>query len=119
MKINILIKAIFFISFLLLASCSKEDQKLAVIISSLTNDGETVPQIAGYFTYESNGVEYKDDINFDGVGAKNVVGSSINKVFVKKTSGTGSYLIVILEDSKPIFKTKMSASSAPVTYKKP
>ena len=119
MKINIFIKAIFLISFLLLVSCSKEDQKLAVIISSLTNDGETVPQVVGYFTYESNGIEYKDDINFDGVGAKNVIGSSINEVFVQKESGTGSYLVVILENSVPIFKTEMSACSKPITYIKP
>lgn len=119
MKNNNFIKAFFFLSFLLVTSCSKEDQKLAVIISSLTNDGETIPQVAGYFTYESNGVEYKDEINFDGVGAKNVIGSSINEVFVQKKSGTGSYLVVILENSVPVFKTEMSASSKPITYIKP
>jgi hypothetical protein len=112
-------KILFLLTFLLVASCAEEDQKLAVIISSLTNDGETIPQVVGHFTYESNGVEYKDDINFDGVGAKNVIGSSINEVFVQKKSGTGSYLIVILENSEPIFKTEMSASSAPITYIKP
>jgi hypothetical protein len=119
MNDNKYMKILFLLTFLLVASCSEEDQKLAVIISSLTNDGETIPQVVGHFTYESNGVEYKDDINFDGVGAKNVIGSSINEVFVQKKSGTGSYLIVILENSEPIFKTEMSTSSAPITYIKP
>ncbi len=107
-------------SLFLTASCSEETKKLAIVISSMSINGDTTPSIVGYFVYENNGIEYKEDIKFEeGVGAKNLKGSSINKVFVRKASGTGAYRLTILEDLKVVFQTEMSRDESPIIYIKP
>ena len=116
MKLNF-----FIISLLLLFStCYAEvDDRLAVVFSSTAINGDTAPHIKGYFIYINKGVEYKEDIQFRGLGSKNLRGSSIEKVYVRKVSGTGSYRITVVEGGKIIFQTEMSRDELPIIYVKP
>ena len=96
---------------------AQTENKLAVVITSVSPSNENQLKLKGYYIYISKAKEIKEEIDKNAWGW-NFEGDYIKEVKVKKVSGEGSFQLFVIENDQFIFESGTVETSEPVIYKR-
>jgi hypothetical protein len=96
---------------------AQTENKLAVVITSVSPSDEEPLNLRGYYIYVLKGKEVKEEIDKNAWGW-NFEGDYIKEVRVEKVSGEGSFQLFVIENDEFIFESGSVDSKSPVVYKR-
>ena len=96
---------------------AQTENKLAVVITSISPSDEKPLKLKGHYIYISKGKEVKEEIDKNAWGW-NFEGDYIKEVKVEKASGEGSFQLFVIENDEFLFESASVETSEPVIYKR-